>query len=188
MTTLDVEEIAEQQAIVDALGVLESEHFATAGGAIPMGEGQMRNISDPMRLIRVYIAATGEPRDVPFWTVDGKNSILRRKVDGQRVFSVHPTQPWKGGEVPCILHPSHPNRERYNAMGLEGKVCPAAHLASLYSQRVHAMHRHKTEWETIQAYEQLERDEEQRAFIRLQTSLLLRQQEREDAAPARAAK
>ena len=182
MQAQKLEELQEELEMIQDVDDLLREDFATAGGNLTDPGGGLRNISDPTRLVRIYVTATGEPRDVPIWTLQGKNSILlRRDTDplspsfSKRVFSTKPTEPWELGKVPCMLNQSHPNRAKYNQIGLAGRFCPAAHLASIYSQRYHMEHKHKTEWATIRAFEAEEQAEEERVFRRLQTEMLVAQ-------------
>lgn len=74
--------------------------------------------------------------------------------DGQRPAGV---PVWVMGGVMCYLHPDHPDRKKFDAMGLSGRFCgdvtmgipPAAHLASEYDRDQHMAHRHRREWGVI---------------------------------------
>ena len=137
--------------------------------SVPKTEFQIKDASDPTRLVTIYKTDTGEPRPVPYWTLEGKNSILHNRLDdGTRAFSVTPVGNWKEGDVPCMLAKSHPRREEFREIGLRSFDCVAEHLASIYDQRQHMMHRHGREWETIQAHEDRVRDDENREFMRIQ--------------------
>lgn len=138
----------------------------------------VKDISNPTRLVTVYLVSTGEPRHVPAWTLQGKNSILRRRTqDGQREFATKPPagKSWEQGTVMCLLHPDHPRRAEFDAMGLLGKTCGAltgkhaGHLASEFALDLHMEHRHAAEWATIQRHEARMRDQEYRDFQRLQS-------------------
>lgn len=176
MTTLTPDELQEEQelaAMLETLGESPDGEFSTAGGVLPKGEGLMQDVSDPTRLVPVYRTITGEREMVPAWTLAGKNSILRyREPDGSRRFSVQPTKKFVGGKVPCMLHESHPDRQRFRDMGIvrvgAAENCAAGKLGSLASQRTHMIRRHRQEWEMIQAAIAEEREEEQRLFMRLQ--------------------
>ena len=150
------------------LALASAEEFARGSQNVPL----VKDISDPSRLITIYVTETGEPRPVPAWTLEGKNSILRRRnEDGTRFFSAKQpaNREWKKGSVLCMLHPDHPRRAELNEqIGLAGKVCPAGHLASTFSLRIHMAHRHSQEWAAIQEYEQSARDEEDRRLRRIQ--------------------
>lgn len=140
------------------------------------GEGIPQDISDPTILVTIYVAETGEPRHVPAWTLEGKNSIMRRRDEnGQRVFVTKKpaNSPWRQGDVLCLLHRDHPRRAEFEAMGLVGKFCKAAHLGSDFSLNIHMQNRHKQEWATIQTAEQKARDEEYREFQKLQSQAAL---------------
>lgn len=169
-----MEEIAILEAAENASRntVAANEDLSTAGGLIPKTEGGMVDISDPTRLLRIYVAESGEPRDVPAWTLTGKNSILRRKnPDGTRVFTDKANSgDWAPGEVPCMLNVAHPDRTAFRKMGLIND-CPAAHLASLYDQQQHMKNRHRREWATIEAARTQLREDEERAFRQLQSEV-----------------
>ena len=99
---------------------------------------------------------------------------LARNDAGKRFFSLEPTNPdWQyridavtGWPVKlnslnmlCHLHPEHPNRERYDALGLQGKECRKANIPGDFQVRMHMTRRHKVEWDTIQEAERRDREE-----------------------------
>lgn len=149
----DIEELAERAR-------LERELSSVPGRVA--GEGVPVAIHDPTQLVPVY-DHMGEPRMVPIWTTDGKNSILRRRVPGstKRAFTVDPPEgsTWKRGEVLCLLARNHPDRPRMDEIGLQGRFCDpfggrdAEHLASPWAMRQHMAHKHKDEWALIQFHE-----------------------------------
>lgn len=176
-TREEIYEDAELEAELEEFLAEEEKELA----AITRGAESSRLIEenhDPTRLVWVYVNSTGEPRHVPVWTLQGKNSILRRRThDGTREFVTRPPagKEWKQGNVKCLLHPDHPRRKEFDELGLMGKTCGAltgkhaGSLASEFALEIHMQHRHRQEWATIQAYESRKRDEEYREFQRLQT-------------------
>lgn len=169
--TTDVEELVERARIAEEVAAIKAG--STMGGLLVDGanKGMIKDISDPMTLVPLYATATGEPRAVPVWTLEGKNSILLRKnADGTPVFATKPPagKPWKMGTFPCLLSATHPDRTKYIEMGLGIDPCPGEHLASPYAVEMHMRFRHSQEWRTIQDADARERDTEQREFQRVQ--------------------
>ena len=181
MVTKSREDIYEDAEIAhDLEDFFDEEEKGLQELANPNAEASrlVKDISDPTRLVRVYVTTTGEPRDVPKWTLDGRNSILRRRNnEGGREFSLRKPAgvTWEPGNVMCLLHPNHPRRAEFDAMGLRGKTCGAltgkhaGNLASEFSLDIHMAHRHQAEWSTIQRAEARIREEEYREFQRVQT-------------------
>ena len=64
----------------------------------------------------------------------------------------------------CLLHPDHADRERYDAMGLQGRYCFGADrggnagIPSPYDVERHMMRRHPGEWALIQRAENQKRE------------------------------
>jgi hypothetical protein len=171
--TTDVEELVERARIAEEARALRQG--TDMGGLLSDGpnKGLMRDVSDPMRLVTLYATATGEPREVPAWTLEptSRNNILMRKnADGTPVFSGTPPagKAWKLGTYPCLLSATHPERDKYVAMGLGFEPCKGEHLASPYAVEMHMRHRHSQEWQTIVSAEARERDDYQREFQRVQ--------------------
>lgn len=75
--------------------------------------------------------------------------LKKRHPDGSLVFThrkpdIEPVR----GTLPCLLHPSNPERKQYDRWGL--RTCPKATLASPYDVEQHMARCHKREWATIQ--------------------------------------
>jgi hypothetical protein len=163
-STMTLSEMMEEVAILEQAEAIKNgpastpepgtDDFTSAMGLIPADEikakGGIADISDPTRLLTIYVTKTGEPREVPAWTLVGRNSILRRKnEDGTRVYSDKQNPAFHAGAVPCMLHRSHPERETFRGFGLLVD-CPASKLASYYDQQQHMKLRHRREWATIE--------------------------------------
>lgn len=174
MATRTIAEVQDDLEVLEAVAELKKE----LGQTLP-GEAVPQDISDPTQLVRVYTRATGEPHDVPLWTLEGKNSILLRNgPDGKREFSR--TKPkdsvWAPGKVKCYLNPEHPDyKTMVQEVGLVGKSCIAAHLGSEFSLRIHMQHRHSQEWATIEAHRERHEREEDRENARIMARAALKQ-------------
>lgn len=118
----------------------------------------------------IYHIETGEPREI---LVNMLAKTLRKRKDGKPVFSVTPVakKPFEGS-TPCWLHPDHPDREEFDAMGLRDKVCMSGKLASEYDAGEHMRKRHRSEYRLITEMRAAQRDEETRDFQRQQMELL----------------
>ncbi len=138
-------------------------------------EGQMVDISDNNETTVLYSMVDGMRIVIPDFMVPA--TLRKRLPNGQRAFtSRRESAPrWKEGAVLCWLHHDHPKRDEWDEAGVAGIFCPAAHLASPYSARIHMQHRHKNEWAAIQEYQSdLEkRDERARADRQLEATLAL---------------
>jgi len=171
--TMDVDTLVEQAQIAEQVAALKAG--STMGGLLVDGttKGAMTDISDPMTLVPLYATATGELREVPVWTLEGKNSILLRKhEDGTKVFSAtRPTnKAWQQGTYPCLLAASHPDRDKYTSMGLGLDPCKGEHLANPFQVERHMKNRHSQEWETIKEEEAREERQFQREWMKAQTA------------------
>lgn len=122
-------------------------------------------------LVAIYSTADGV---VSVINVQNLAKKLSRNDAGLRAFSLEPTNPdWQyridsvtGWPVKlndlnflCHLHPEHPNREKYDALGLKGKECQKSNIPGDFQVRMHMTRRHKVEWDTIQEAERREREE-----------------------------
>lgn len=186
--TTDVEALLERAKIAEEVAALKAG--TDMSGLLSDGDnkGAIKDISDPMRLVPLYATATGEPRAVPIWTLEGKNSILLRKnADGTPVFSSQPPtgKPWKQGSYPCLLAATHPDRDKYMAMGLGIDPCAGEHLASPYAVEMHMRHRHSQEWMTIQNADARERESEDRAWRRIQMQVAQQTLNGQQASPVK---
>lgn len=117
-----------------------------------------------LRTVRIYSRVDGEPLDVPRNSV---HHVLQKTLpDKTYMFTANQSEApqYALGEVKCFLHPESPERETgiLEQVGLGGIICDAAHLASIYSKRIHAQHRHGKQWEAVQEYLAMQREEEYR--------------------------
>ena len=118
----------------------------------------------------LYRTDDGSPRTFGVHMI---TALMQKKypdgpLRGQRVFSLRPTKKFQGGETKCHLHPEHPSRPQWNAMGLTNKVCHTAHLASEGEAIVHMRLLHKSEQRIWEESEQRQRQDEEREFMREQ--------------------
>jgi len=113
-------------------------------------------------IVSLWSTETGEEIVIPRYMADAAISLPRADGKGYRFTSHKDKAPTlKENSVHCFMHPEAPERELVVALGIT-KTCPAAKLASNYSKRVHAQHRHKAEWGMYQEHVSEERDTEWR--------------------------
>lgn len=77
------------------------------------------------------------------------------------------------GTTKCFLHKDSPDRVILDQIGMANILCPAGQLASTYSKRIHAQHRHKNQWEAYQDYIRDQEREMERQERRDQTDAML---------------
>lgn len=121
-----------------------------------------KETSPPRRFLTLYSRADGEPVMVPEKLAE--KALEKRLPDGGFMFTTRASEApeYKMGTVKCFLHEESPERlsGALDEVGLTGIVCPAGRLASLYSKRIHAQHRHKQQWETYQEHLSLQKNQE----------------------------
>lgn len=71
----------------------------------------------------------------------------RPELLGKPVFSKTPVHEVERGHVACLLHPSRPEHDQYQRMGL--KTCMTSSFASDYEVERHMRFKHKSEWAAI---------------------------------------
>lgn len=65
---------------------------------------------------------------------------------------------WRGN-VKCLLHPSQPDRDKFNSMGFP--VCRKETIPNMFQLEEHMSHKHSREWRTLERdREELERIED----------------------------
>ena len=95
--------------------------------------------------------------------------LALRQADGTPVWTdVDPGVRPEAGNVLCLLHPDHPDRAKYTAMGLG--VCHNSHIWNEeYELELHMKAKHRKEWATIERAREKERearrDEQQERMI-----------------------
>lgn len=126
-----------------------------------------RDTSPQRRKVTVYSMQNGEPIQIPSYMLE---HVLAKKLDdGRDAFTAFPEKApvFQRGTVKCFLHVNSPDRMILEEIGLGGASCPAEHLASVYSKRIHGQHRHRQEWAAYQEHlnslsEQENRDRQER--------------------------
>lgn len=127
--------------------------------------------------ITLYSMADGEPVEMPPWIA--RMAMAKHYTDGRYLFTNDPSEApeYKLGKVKCFLHKESAERlsELLDEVGIAQITCPAEHLASLYSKRIHAENRHGKRWQALQEYrnEQKEKATEDRAERQLEATLAL---------------
>ena len=93
--------------------------------------------------------------------------LAEKKADGSPVWSLQdPGVRPESGHIQCLLHPDHPNREIYRAMGLG--TCKKENIKNEYECELHMQTKHKREAAVIKSYEE---KEEKRKAMELQTRI-----------------
>jgi hypothetical protein len=139
-----------------------------------------RETSPPKRRVTLYSRVDGEPVEIPVGIAE--RALEKLLPDGGFMFTTNRDQApaYKRGDIKCFLHADSSERASgaLDEVGLAGINCPASRLASLYSKRIHAQHRHRQQWEAYQEYVniQKERTQDQRQEAQLNATLALAQQ------------
>ena len=121
-------------------------------GAQEIGEIVFQEISPGREPVTIYSVVDGEPIPVPAYMVE---AVMGKTLDDGRFMFVAQKKnapEYTLGSVKCFLHAESPERAILAEIGLAAASCPAAHLASPHSKRMHAQHRHKQEWAAFQEY------------------------------------
>lgn len=127
---------------------------------------------------------------IPRYMVMG---ALMKRRNGKFLFTANQAEAptFREGNVKCFLAEGSPERESglLAEAGLDHlEPCPAVHLRSAYSKRVHAQNRHRLSWETLKEHRQEHEREESRQDQRKQTAAMLAlagQREESGEAPER---
>lgn len=115
-----------------------------------------QEFSPGRRLQKLWNTLDGMMIVIPNYMVPG--ALVKRRPDGQGyLFTADPNKapPFKDGTIPCFLAQNSPERESglLAEVGLDQLVpCPAEHLRSDYSKRMHAEHRHAQAWAILQEF------------------------------------
>lgn len=129
------------------------------------GEIAFQHIRTRRELVTLYSMADGEPIPVPEYMVAA--AISKQLDDGRYMFTDNPDEApeYRRGTVRCFLHADSSERASgvLDEIGLGAKTCPAGHLASAHSKRMHGQHRHHQEWEAYQEYLEEQKEEEREA-------------------------
>ena len=147
-------------------------------GADNKGDQEMQFIewSPGRKLVKLWSMQDGQEITIPQYMVMG--AITKRLPDGRFAFTAHQKEApaFKDGEVPCFLAANSPERDSglLEAAGLSHlPPCPAEHLRSNYSKRIHAVNRHRQSWESLQDHISTQEREVERAERREQTDAML---------------
>lgn len=124
----------------------------------------IRETSPRIRKTTVYSMTDGEPIQVPLKLLE----LVMYKRDpktGQYAFTATESEApkFKLGEIKCFLHPEANDRVLLDEIGLANIHCMSAHLGSLYSKRMHALHRHSQEWAMYQEFVEGRKEQEREA-------------------------
>ena len=139
-------------------------------------EMSLQEFSPGRKILTLYSMTDGEQIDVPQYIA--AQALSKRLADGRYAFTAFKTQApaYKEGNVRCFLADDSPERESglLAEAGLDHlPPCPAKHLRSTLSKRVHGQNRHIQAWPTLQEYLQEKDREETRTEQRKQTDAML---------------
>lgn len=143
---------------------------------IPGDEGDLTVTSTGK--VRLFHADTGREKYV---LKDQLVPVLKKKFTsgpmvGQSAFSDVRRTDYKLGQVKCFLHPEHDDRETVEKLGLGHITCTKATLATSRDAKLHAEHRHKSEYAAYKEYaDKLEREEDrqlQRRQLEIMTAMM----------------
>jgi hypothetical protein len=166
-TKAEIDALFEEADALSLVDEVADEVTKVDLGEGPEGAGTMTvRTRAPKGYHPLYDYVSGRPVNVALRLIP---QALRRRdrQTGAPLYSKEPTKPYVSGSVPCLLHPAHPEREYYDQIGLDGKVCTHM-LRSKLDQRRHMQIRHKDEWALVQAEEERETRELQVALLRQQ--------------------
>jgi hypothetical protein len=130
-----------------------------------VGEILFLEISPGREPVIVYSAEDGSPTPVPSYRINEVMSLTDTDGNHRFVAEAKDAPEHKLGTVKCFLHKDSPERPILEKIGLGGVFCPAEHLASEHSKRIHGFHRHKQEWAAYQEYEENRKGEVREARL-----------------------
>ena len=119
--------------------------------------------------IRVYSTKNGEHIDVPAYMIGAAMELKNEDGTFRFVADAKNAPEYKPGTIKCFLHKDSPERPILELVGLGSSFCPAEHLGSEYSKRMHGLHRHKQEFAAYQ--EHRENEKEAKAVARQEEQL-----------------
>lgn len=165
MTTVTAEMLRKGRDLAD----LDSELKAERDGLIFM------ETSKRPPTITLYAMSDGEP--IPMPQPIAALAIKKRYKGGGYMFTDKQEEApeYKLGSIKCFLHADSPERASgaLAEVGIASVFCPAEHLSSKYSRRVHAENRHGKRWAAYQEHMKELRDEADREAQRQQLEATL---------------
>lgn len=128
-----------------------------------VGEILFLEISPGREPVTVYSTENGSPVPVPAYRINEVMSLTDREGNPRFVSDPDKAPTYVPGTVKCFMHKDSPERPILEKIGLSGAFCPAEHLASEHSKRIHGHHRHKQEWAAYQEYVENRKEERREA-------------------------
>ena len=92
---------------------------------------------------------------------------------GKPAFSLKQGIDWRHPEFLCMLHPDHERREYFDSIGLAGRICTKATLASDFDVITHLQHKHVISWGIIERARETEKDEHARTVADAQYEAMM---------------
>lgn len=166
--------VAESEAVMNAPRMDTAELMRNAKEAIEPGDASGSVVHKPSSdtpfgltisemksagWVTVWDNRTGEPSLVNRNMLGSQ--LEKRRDDGSFVFTtedpgITPTR----GVMKCILHAEHPDRPNHEKLGFP--TCPKSNLRTALDVRLHAQHRHKMEWASLEEQREEQVREEER--------------------------
>lgn len=118
----------------------------------------LQESSPPRRRHPLFSVLTGE--EVMVLEKRLERVLSQTLPDGRFEFTSEPEEApeFKRGEIKCIFHPESPEHAILEEIGLSGISCPAEHLKTMRSRRVHAENRHGMSYAAYREYLQERKD------------------------------
>lgn len=136
---------------------------AQIGGLAAMDSQEIifKDVSPRVGKATVYSMRSGRPAQVPLHLL--QRTLEKQDRDGTFLFTAFKDKApeFKRGQVKCFLHPESDERSLLDEIGLAAVTCPGK-LASTYSKRLHAEHRHSSEWALYQEVRKQHEDQDNR--------------------------
>lgn len=127
-------------------------------------------------LVKLWSMENGEEIEIPRYMAAA--ALLKPMANGKYRFTTRQEEApkFREGSVRCFLAGGSEERESglLDAAGLDNiAFCPAEHLRTRLSKRVHAEHRHPQSWATLQEYLEDQAKLEERADRKQQTAAMM---------------
>jgi hypothetical protein len=165
------QEILMEEVERDAVAAIEPGELVT-GQSVPDADKRLEAKVIELKsagYVYIYDTQTHERSKINRNMLTAK--LRQKRNDGTFIFTTKKLSDPHRGTLKCMLHPDDPNRKHYDDLGLP--VCMKSNLTAPHQVKLHMMHRHKTEFATIEAEKaEVTRNEDreyQRAILNMVT-------------------
>ena len=146
-------------------------------------KGSMNRIVDSAEFedkLPIYSTIDGSPSYVQIAMIP-KMLLKKHKNDpevppelvGRPAFSLRPSMEWNLPDFLCPLHPDAPEREYYDSIGLRGRICRKATLASEFDQMLHFKNKHIQSWRIAERAREMSVDSHTKTVADAQLNAML---------------